>query len=105
METNPLLRIQEFDQSIWLDFIRRGTIISGELKQLINQDGLRGVTSNPAIFEKAITSTKNPAYLDVKYVEPLIGPDTVNSLPLEAINAYRDHGNPEARLQQDLEKA
>lgn len=326
METNPLFRIQDFGQSIWLDFIRRGTIISGELKQLITQDGVRGVTSNPAIFEKAIngssdytdavhslalsgksavdiyetlvvedirqaadefrplydqldgrdgfvslevspllardtkgtiqearrlwksldrpnvfikvpatkegipaikqliseginvnvtllfgleryrevaeayisgledaassgrplasiasvasfflsridvlvdgvlektiasggrkaevakgligetaiasakiayqmykeifsgnrwekvaskgarpqrllwasTSTKNPAYSDVKYVEPLIGPDTVNTLPLEAINAYRDHGNPEARLQQDVKEA
>lgn len=54
MTTNPLLRIQELGQSIWLDFIRRGLIVSGELEQLIEEDGLRGVTSNPAIFEKAI---------------------------------------------------
>jgi transaldolase/glucose-6-phosphate isomerase len=54
MTKNPLLRVQELGQSVWLDFIRRGLIASGELKQLIDEDGLRGVTSNPAIFEKAI---------------------------------------------------
>ena len=53
----------------------------------------------------ASTSTKNPAYPDVKYVEPLIGPETVNTLPLETLEAYRDHGNPAARLAEDLEKA
>jgi len=53
----------------------------------------------------ASTSTKNPDYADVKYVEPLIGPDTVNTLPLETLNAYRDHGNPAPRLEQGLDKA
>jgi len=51
----------------------------------------------------ASTSTKNPEYSDVKYVEALIGPDTVNTLPQETIKAYRDHGNPAARLEQDLD--
>ena len=53
----------------------------------------------------ASTSTKNPTYSDVKYVEPLIGPQTINTLPQETLNAYRDHGNPAARLEDDLEKA
>jgi transaldolase/glucose-6-phosphate isomerase len=53
----------------------------------------------------ASTSTKNPAYSDVKYVEALIGRDTINTLPLETLNAYRDHGNPEARLEDDLDEA
>jgi transaldolase len=53
----------------------------------------------------ASTSTKNPDYPDVKYVEPLIGPDTVNTLPMETVDAYRDHGNPEARLEQNLDRA
>jgi transaldolase len=57
MSKNPLLRIQDIGQSIWLDFIRRRMLISGELKQLIEEDGLRGVTSNPAIFEKAISGS------------------------------------------------
>ncbi len=46
----------------------------------------------------ASTSTKNPAYDDLKYVESLIGPDTVNTVPKETLNAYRDHGKPAARL-------
>jgi transaldolase len=53
----------------------------------------------------ASTSTKNPAYLDVKYVEPLIGPETINTLPLETLNAYRDHGNPASRLTEDQDRA
>jgi transaldolase len=41
----------------------------------------------------------------VKYVEALIGPNTVNTAPLETLNAYRDHGNPKARLEQDIKEA
>jgi transaldolase/glucose-6-phosphate isomerase len=44
----------------------------------------------------ASTSTKNPQYSDVMYVEALIGPDTINTLPVETINAYRDHGQPQS---------
>ncbi|GAA3993963.1 bifunctional transaldolase/phosoglucose isomerase [Hymenobacter fastidiosus] len=51
---NPLVAIREFDQSIWLDFIRRQILINGELQRRITDEALRGVTSNPAIFEKAI---------------------------------------------------
>jgi transaldolase/glucose-6-phosphate isomerase len=57
MNNNPLLKLQSFGQSIWLDFIRRGIINSGELERFINEDGLRGVTSNPSIFEKAISGS------------------------------------------------
>lgn len=53
----------------------------------------------------ASTSTKNPAYSDVKYVEALIGPETIDTLPLETIHAYRDHGNPDARLEDGIEQA
>jgi transaldolase len=53
----------------------------------------------------ASTSTKNPEYPDTKYVEALIGPDTVNTLPPETLEAYRDHGNPAPRLEDDLEEA
>lgn len=51
---NPLLELRKRGQSIWLDYIRRDLIQDGELKRLIEDDGLRGVTSNPSIFEKAI---------------------------------------------------
>src|SRR5438552_7545526 len=61
--TNPLLDLQKFGQSIWLDYIRRSLITSGELQRLIDEDGLRGVTSNPAIFEKAIAGSTD--YQDV----------------------------------------
>jgi transaldolase len=53
----------------------------------------------------ASTSVKNPEYPDLKYVEPLIGPDTINTLPLKTLEAYRDHGNPAPRLEEDLEQA
>ncbi|HSE87541.1 MAG TPA: transaldolase family protein [Candidatus Binatia bacterium] len=54
---NPLKALERYGQSVWLDYIRRGLITSGELKRLIEEDGLKGVTSNPAIFEKAITGS------------------------------------------------
>ena len=55
--TNPLLGLQRHGQSVWLDYIRRTLITSGELRRLIDEDGLRGMTSNPAIFEKAIAGS------------------------------------------------
>ena len=51
---NALLELRKHNQSIWLDYIRRDLVLGGELKRLVDQDGLGGVTSNPAIFEKAI---------------------------------------------------
>ena len=54
---NPLKELNAFGQSVWLDYIRRNLISTGELGRLIAQDGLRGVTSNPSIFEKAITGS------------------------------------------------
>ena len=56
--TNPLKDLLKFGQSVWLDYIRRDLLTSGELKRLIDEDGLRGMTSNPTIFEKAITGGK-----------------------------------------------
>src|SRR5208282_4394572 len=59
--TNPLKGLAEFGQSVWLDYIRRSLITSGELKRLVVEDGLRGVTSTPAIFEKAIVGSTDYA--------------------------------------------
>ena len=53
----------------------------------------------------ASTSTKNPEYQDVKYVEALIGADTVDTAPVETLNAYRDHGEPKTRLEHDVNEA
>lgn len=53
---NPLKGLLGYGQSPWLDFIRRNILLNGDLKKMIDNDGLRGMTSNPAIFEKAITA-------------------------------------------------
>jgi len=55
--TNPLRALLGYGQSMWLDYIRRDLITSGSLKTMIEEDGLRGMTSNPAIFEKAIAES------------------------------------------------
>jgi len=63
--TNPLTQLLSFGQSIWLDYIRRDLLTGGELQRLLTEDGLRGMTSNPAIFEKAIDgSTLYQDFLD-----------------------------------------
>ena len=249
MKDNPLKQLGTLGQSLWLDYIRRDLIVGGKLRRLIVEDGLRGMTSNPSIFEKAIagsydydedirvkvpataaglpaiqqlihegisvnvtllfglpryrqvaeayiagiesriaqekpvkhiasvasffvsridalvdplleklitqgdkdailahkvhgqvaiasakmayqiykeifgsnrfrnlaaqgarvqrllwasTSTKNPDYSDVKYIESLIGSDTIDTIPMETLDAYRDCGEPQATLEQDV---
>src|SRR5476651_107926 len=57
MKTNPLKQLEALDQSIWLDYIKRDLMSSGKLKKLIDEDGLRGMTSNPSLFEKAISES------------------------------------------------
>ncbi len=59
MKTNPLQKLGTLGQSIWVDYIRRDLIASGELRRMIEEDGLRGMTSNPAIFEKAIAESRD----------------------------------------------
>src|SRR4029450_12679015 len=66
---SPVRALQNFGQSVWLDYIRRSLITSGELQGLIDDDGLRGVTSNPAIFEKAIVGSTD-------YKDILTSPDS-----------------------------
>jgi transaldolase len=66
---------------------------------------LAGKGATPQRVLWASTSTKNPAYADVLYVEELLGPDTVNTMPEETIMAYQDHGEPKDRLGADTEGA
>src|SRR3974377_926895 len=54
---NPVRELQEHGQAAWLDFLARGFIAKGNLQKLVEEDGLRGVTSNPSIFEKAIVES------------------------------------------------
>src|SRR5215467_4108570 len=79
--SNPLRSLADYGQSVWLDYIRRNLITSGELKRLIEEDGLRGVTSNPAIFEKAITGSSD-------YTEILRAPDSDGFAGMDAKAVY-----------------
>jgi transaldolase len=76
--------------------------------ELFNTDRFKMLAEKGAHTQRllwASTSTKNPDYSDVKYVEALIESGTVNTMPPETIDAYRDHGNPKARLGLHLNKA
>ena len=57
MNKNPLSGLESFGQSVWLDFLRRGALVNGEIQEFIDQDGASGLTSNPSIFEKAIAGS------------------------------------------------
>jgi transaldolase len=70
---NSLKQLQDCGQSIWLDYIRRDLITSGEFQRLVEQDGVHGVTSNPTIFDKAITA--GTAYDDALRLLLLTDPD------------------------------
>jgi transaldolase/glucose-6-phosphate isomerase len=75
-------------------------IFHGERFRRLEAQGVR-----PQRVLWASTSTKNPAYSDVKYVEALVGPETVNTMPRETLEAYRDHGEPRTRLIEGLDEA
>ena len=63
----------------------------------------RGATTQRLLW--ASTSTKNPAYSDIFYVEELIGPDTVDTIPPATFDAFRDHGKPRASLEENVDQA
>ncbi len=66
---------------------------------------LRAAGARPQYLLWASTGTKNPAYSDVLYVEPLIGPETINTLPDATLAAFRDHGRAQPSLEADTEQA
>jgi len=74
-------------------------------RQLMGQDWhvLAEAGAMPQRLLWASTSTKDPAFSDIKYVEALIGPNSVNTLPLATLEAYRDHGRPAVRIEDELE--
>lgn len=79
--------------------IYQKVIASEHFVQLLNQG------ARPQRLLWASTSTKNPAYSDVKYVEALIGANTVNTLPIKTLDAYLDHGEPALRLDTKINEA
>lgn len=66
---------------------------------------LAALGAQPQRLLWASSGTKDPSYSDIKYVEPLIGPDTINTLPVDTLEAYRDHGKPADRVGNDVEAA
>ncbi len=77
-------------------------------RELFTSEGFADLAeagARPQRLVWASTGTKNPDYSDVKYVEALIGPDTVVTAPRETLDAFRDHGEPAARLEHDIDRA
>ena len=75
-------------------------------QEVFASDRFRSLEAEGARVQRVLwasTSTKNPDYPDVKYVEPLIGPDTINTMPTATLDAYRDHGEPADRVHDDID--
>ncbi|MGH7587403.1 MAG: transaldolase [Gemmatimonadota bacterium] len=91
--SNPLLRLRELGQSVWLDYIRRD-LFDGELDRLIEEDGLAGMTSNPTIFDNAISDTD--LYDDViRECGPEMEPDEIfEKLAVADVREAADHFRP-----------
>ena len=79
-------------------------LIYQRFKEIFGSDRFKALAARGARVQRplwASTGTKNPAYSDIKYVQELIGPDTVNTMPPATMDAYRDHGEPRSTLEQD----
>ncbi len=77
-------------------------------KEIFGSEAFRKLAGKGAQTQKllwASTGTKNPEYSDVKYIEALIGDNTINTIPPATLDAYRDHGKPEARIELDIKQA
>ncbi|HEX7510926.1 MAG TPA: transaldolase family protein, partial [Chitinivibrionales bacterium] len=77
-------------------------------KEIFTGDTFKKLSEMGARVQRVLwasTGVKNPDYSDIKYVEALIGPDTVNTVPVETLNAYRDHGLPKARIERNVGEA
>src|SRR5437867_5350137 len=89
---SPVAALRQYGQSVWLDFIRRSLIAGGELARLVEEDGLAGVTSNPAIFEKAIDGSNDyAAAIEEISKDPHLEPkDVYERLAVEDIQGAAD---------------
>lgn len=90
--TNPIHQALALGQSIWFDNIRRSLITSGELERMVREDGLRGVTSNPSIFEKAIAGSSDyaDAIAEIRRVGSLDAKSAYESLAIADVRAAAD---------------
>jgi transaldolase/glucose-6-phosphate isomerase len=88
--------------------IANGKLTYQKYLQIFGTDRWKKLAANGAQTQRVLwasTSTKNPAYSDVMYVEELIGPDTVNTIPPNTFDAFRDHGHPRQSLTEDIPAA
>jgi transaldolase len=88
--------------------VANAKIIYQRFKELFCNGSFSDVAANGARVQRVLwgsTSTKNPAYSDVKYVDELIGEDTINTLPHNTLEAFLDHGTPRLTIEEDLDKA
>jgi len=77
-------------------------------QEIFGGDRFKALATRSARVQRLLwgsTGVKNPDYSDLKYVEALIGADTVNTVPVETLAAYRDHGDPKIRIEEDVERA
>jgi transaldolase len=92
---NPLLELQQHGQSVWLDYIRRKALLSGDVTTLIENDGLRGMTANPSIFQAAIAAGDDYDETIARLVRSGAEPNTIyETLAVEDIQTACDQFRP-----------
>jgi transaldolase len=105
---DPILKEKKLDKLVGEIAIDSAKEAYHIFKEVFFSERFRELEKKGAKFQKVLwasTSTKDPSFSDVKYVEALIGPDTINTLPLETIEAFRDHGVAKDDLENNLMKA
>ena len=105
---DPLLKEKKLDKLVGEIAIASAKGAYEIYREVFFSDRFRELEKKGATKQKVLwasTSTKDPSFSDVKYVEALIGPDTVNTLPMETIDAFRDHGKVADDLENNLEDA
>jgi transaldolase/transaldolase/glucose-6-phosphate isomerase len=105
---DPILKEKKLDKLVGEIAIDSAKEAYHIFKEVFFSERFRELEKKGAKLQKVLwasTSTKDPSFSDVKYVEALIGPDTINTLPLETIEAFRDHGVAKDDLENNLMKA
>lgn len=105
---DPILKEKKLDSLVGEVAIASAKKAYEIYKEVFFSDRFRNLEKKGAKKQKVLwasTSAKDPAFSDVKYVEALIGPDTINTLPMETIDAFRDHGKAQDHLENNLVKA
>jgi transaldolase/transaldolase/glucose-6-phosphate isomerase len=105
---DPVLKEKKLDDLVGEVAIASAKVAYENYKQFFFGERFRNLEKLGAKKQKVLwasTSTKDPSFSDVKYVEALIGPDTINTLPIETIDAFRDHGKVEDHLENNLMQA